>query len=90
MSDRTFYTYAPGGKLPNWFVVPHVFNGTCDVKRYRVTVEEVDGPEEERVRLLELWERRHERGTTHIDDLLAMSEEARRLEIKLPRSGGRK
>lgn len=43
---KQFETYQPSLISPNNIIAPAAFNGYCLVRRYRVTVEEIEEPED--------------------------------------------
>ena len=77
-----FETYQPSTIRPNSISSPRVFNGFCLIRKFRVTVEEVEENEEVlRERLRDLWNRRSELRLGHSDNINAMMKEAKRLGI---------
>jgi len=54
---KVFYTFSKphGGRDIYIKSEPSSFNGAVDVTRYRITVERIDEPEEEKERLRKLW-----------------------------------
>ena len=81
----TFDTFQPGTIRPTRVTPPHVFNGLCLIKKYRVTVAEIEEPKEVLIaRLQDLWERRRELRITHSSNTEAMRMTAMELGIILP------
>ena len=81
---RTFETYQPKLITPNSITSPCVFNGMCLIRRFKVTVEEIDEPVEVLAeRLIDLWNRRDELKLGHSSNRSAMVNEAKRLGIEL-------
>lgn len=79
-----FETYQPALIKPNTITKPSVFNGMCLIRKYKVTVEEVEESEEIlKQRLRHIWNRRTELRLGHSSNLRAMIKEAEKLGIKL-------
>lgn len=80
----SFETFQPATIRPNNIVSPCVFNGMCLVRRYQVTVQEIDEPiyvlQE---RLQELWDNRQSLGIRHGSNRSAMLREAEKLGMEL-------
>jgi len=80
----TFETYQPKLVTPNSITRPCVFNGMCLIRRFKVTVEEIDEPVEVLAeRLIDLWNRRDELKLGHSSNMRAMRDEAEILGIEL-------
>jgi hypothetical protein len=81
---KTFETYQPRSIAPNSITKPAVFNGMCLIRRYKVTVEEIQEPVEVlQERLKTIWGNRRALRITHGSNINAMKEEAEILGIEL-------
>lgn len=81
---KEFTTYQPSTITPNSVTGPSVFNGFCLVRKYRVTIEEVE--ESDMIvaqRLRHLWNNRYEMRISHSSNIDAMRREAEKLGIEL-------
>lgn len=84
MSNRSLETYSPD-TITNRSPSPFAWNGRCYVRKYRVTIEEVDEPHEVLAeRLVDLWTRQRELKISHPGLRDAMLKEAERLGVTLP------
>jgi hypothetical protein len=81
---KTFETYLPNTVNDRGHIVPSVFNGGVNIRRYKVTVEEIKEPTDVLIlRLRTIWAKRYELGLGHSNNLSAMKREAKNLGIEL-------
>jgi len=78
---RAFETFQPATVQPNSILEPSCFNGYCLIRKYRVTIEEMEeSPELLEARLRKLWKNTRNR---HMSNREAMRKEAKKLGINL-------
>ena len=76
-NERTFETYQPRLVEPNNVKNPSCFNGMVMIRRYKVTVEEIEEPKEVLLdRLRDLYK---DKANGHLMNRRAMREECRKL-----------
>ncbi len=79
--NKTFTTFQPRTITSNAITEPRCFNGMCLIRKYKITVEQVEEPKEVlESRLRELWKNKENWHSSNRD---AMWEEAKNLGIVL-------